>query len=44
MSEASERWLADSFVWLDEQQSIQDAGDEAAYWWFMAALGLNNGG
>jgi hypothetical protein len=38
MSEASEKWLADNFAWLDEQQSIQDACDEAAYQRFRMKL------
>lgn len=31
MSEASEKWLAESFAWLDEQQCKQDALDAEAY-------------
>jgi hypothetical protein len=38
MSEASEKWLAESFAWLDEQQGRQDAVDEAAWLRFREKL------
>lgn len=38
MSEASERWLAESFAWLDEQMAAQRERDEAAFARFVARL------
>jgi hypothetical protein len=38
MSEATERWLAESRAWLGEQMEAQRVRDEAAFARFMAGL------